>query len=49
MAIASLNYHVRFNDYSNAFCLYKKRDNDKTIDPSFTPIDNFHYGQVVGQ
>ena len=40
MAITSLNDHVWFNDYSNAFCLYKKRDNDKTVDPSFTPIDN---------
>ena len=47
MAIASLNDHVCFDDYSNASCLYKKRDNDKTINPSFTPIDNFHYANQL--
>ena len=41
MANTSLNDHACFNYYSNAFCLCKKGDNDKTVDPSFTPIDNF--------
>ena len=43
MAIASLNNHACFNYYSNTSCLYKKRDNDKSVDPNFTPIDNFNY------
>ena len=43
MADASLNDHACFNYYSNASCLYRKRDNDKTVDPNFTPIDNFNY------
>ena len=43
MADASLNDHACFNYYSNASCLYWKRDNDKTVDPNFTPIDNFNY------
>ena len=47
MADVSLNDHVCFNYYSNASCLYKKttkeRDNDKSVDPNFTPIDNFNY------
>ena len=43
MADASLNNHA----CSNASCLYKKRDNDKTIDPSFTPIDNFNYANQL--
>ena len=43
MADASLNNYTCFNYYSNASCLYRKRDNDKTIDPNFTPIDNFNY------
>ena len=29
--------------YSNTSCLYEKRDNDKSVDPNFTPIDNFNY------
>ena len=39
MADASLNDHACFN----ASCLYEKRDNDETVDPSFTHIDNFNY------
>ena len=33
--------------YSNASCLYEKRDNDKTVEPSFTPIDNFNYANQL--
>ena len=47
MAIASLNDHVCFKNPSNASCLYKKRDNGKTIDPSFTLIDNVHYANQL--
>ena len=48
MADVSLNDHVCFNHCSNASCLYRKttrkeRDNDKSVDPNFTPIDNFNY------
>ena len=47
MADVSLNGHGCFNHYSNASCLYRKhskeRDNDKFVDPNFTPIDNFNY------
>ena len=47
MADVSLNDHACFNYYSNASCLYRKttkeRDNDKSVDPNFTPIDNFNY------
>ena len=43
MADVSLNDHACFNYYSNASCLYRKRDNDKSFDPNFTPIDNFNY------
>ena len=43
MTNTSLNEHACFNYHSNAFCLYKKRDNDKSVDPNFTPIDNFNY------
>ena len=48
MADVSLNDHACFNHYSNASCLYRKttrkeRDNDKSIDPNFSPIDNFDY------
>ena len=43
MTDASLNDHACFNYYSNASCLYRKRDNDKSVDPNFTPIDNFNY------
>ena len=42
----SLNNHACFNYYSNDSCLYKKttkRDNGKSINPNFTPIDNFNY------
>ena len=44
MANTSLNDHACFNYYSNAFCLCKK---DKTIDPSFTSIDNFNYANQL--
>ena len=47
MTDASLNDHACFNYYSNASCLYKKRDNDKTVDPNFTPIDNFKYANQL--
>ena len=40
MADASLNDHTCFNYYSNASCLYEKRDNDKTVYPNITPTDN---------
>ena len=43
MADVSLNDHACFNYYSNASCLHRKRDNDKSVDPNFTPIDNFNY------
>ena len=44
MANVSLNDHACFNHYSNASCLYtKERDNDKSVDPNFTPINNFNY------
>ena len=47
MADVSLNDHACFNHYSNASCLYRKttkeRDNDKSVDPNFTPIDNFNF------
>ena len=46
MADASLNDHVCFNYYSNASCI-KKRDNDKSVDPNFTPIDNFNYANQL--
>ena len=44
MADASLNDHACFNYYSNASCLYEKRNNDKTVDPSFTPIERYKVG-----
>ena len=47
MTDASLNDHACFNYYSNASCLYEKRDNDKTVEPSFTPIDNFNYANQL--
>ena len=43
MANVSFNDHACFNYYSNASCLYRKRDNDKSVDPNFTPINNFNY------
>ena len=48
MADVSLNDHTCFNHYSEASCLYRKtirkeRDNDKSVDPNFSPIDNFDY------
>ena len=48
MANVSLNDHTCFNHYSEASCLYRKtirkeRDNDKSVDPNFSPIDNFDY------
>ena len=47
MADVSLNDYACFNHYSNASCLYRKttkeRDNDKSVDPNFTPIDNFNF------
>ena len=39
MANTSLNDHV----CSNASCLYKNRNDDKTVNPNFTPIDNINY------
>ena len=46
MADVSLNDYACFNHYSNASCLYRKttkeRDNDKFVDPNFTPINNFN-------
>ena len=47
MTDASLNDHACFNYYSDASCLYEKRDNDKTVKPSFTPIDNFNYANQL--
>ena len=47
MADVSLNNHACFNNYSNASCLYRKRDNDKSVDPNFTPIDNFNYANQL--
>ena len=47
MADVSLNDNACFDYYSNASCLYRKttkeRDNDKSVDPNFTPINNFNY------
>ena len=47
MADVSLNDHACFNYYSNASCLYRKTtkemDNDKSVDPNFTPANNFNY------
>ena len=48
MADVSLNDHTCFNHYSEASCLYRKntrkeRDNDKSVEPNFSPIDNFDY------
>ena len=46
MAAVSLNDHTCFNHYSITSCLYgkttKERDNDKSVDPNFTPINNFN-------
>ena len=51
MADVSLNDHACFNHYSNASCLYtkttKERDNDKSVDPNFTPIDNLNYANQL--
>ena len=51
MANVSLNDHACFNHYSNAFCLYRKttkeRDNDKSVNPNFTPINNFNYANQL--
>ena len=43
MTDASLNDHACFN----TSCLYEKRDNDKTVDSSFTPINNFNYANQL--
>ena len=48
MADVSLNDHACFNHYFEASCLYRKttrkeKDNDKPVDPNFSPIDNFDY------
>ena len=48
MADVSLNDHTCFNHYSEASCLYRKttrkeRDDGKSVDPNFSPIDNFDY------
>ena len=43
MADTSLNDHA----CSNVSCLYRKKDNDKTVDPNFTPIDNFNYANQL--
>ena len=47
MTDVSLNDHACFNYYSNASCLYRKRDNDKSVDPNFTLIDNFNYANQL--
>ena len=47
MTNVSLNDRACFDYYSNTSCLYRKRDNDKTIDPNFTPIDNFNYANQL--
>ena len=51
MADVSLNDHACLDYYSNASCLYRKttkeRDNDKFVDPNFTPIDNFNYANQL--
>ena len=47
MAGASLNNHACFNYYFDTSCLYKKRDNDKPVDPNFTPINNFNQLRVL--
>ena len=41
MANVSLNDHACFNHYSNASCLYE------TVEPSFTPSDNFNYANQL--
>ena len=43
-----LNDHICFNHYFEASCLYRKttrkESNDgKSVDPNFSPIDNFDY------
>ena len=48
IADVSLNDHACFNHYSEASGLYRKttrkeKDNDKPIDPNFSPINNFDY------
>ena len=48
MADVSLNDHTCFNHYSEASCLYRKttrkeRNDGKSVDPNFSPIDNFDY------
>ena len=48
MANVSLSDHVCSNYYSNASCLYRKTtkerdDNDNSVGPNFTPVDNFNY------
>ena len=48
MADVSLNDHACFNHYFDASCLYRKttrkeRDNDKSVDSNFSPINNFGY------
>ena len=45
MTYILLSFH--FNVWVLLTCLYKKRDNDKTIDPSFTPIDNANQLRVL--
>ena len=47
MADASLNDYACFNYHSNASCLNRKRDNDKTVDPNFTPIDKVNYANQL--
>ena len=48
MADVSLNDHACFNHYFDASFLYRKttrkeRDNDKSVDSNFSPINNFGY------
>ena len=52
MTDVSLNDHACFNHYSEASCLYRKttrkeKDNDKSVDPNFTPINNFNYANQL--
>ena len=47
MTNAFLNDHACFNYYSNASYLYRKRDNDKSVDPNFTPTNNFNYANQL--
>ena len=46
MVDVSFNDHACFNHYSKASyrkTTRKEKDNDKPVDPNFSPIDNFDY------